>query len=859
MRLTKPHPRHRLILLIAAAALLFFPSCSDEGSTTEPLADLGDSQSSSDLGSIGNQEITDSSGSSDEGSSDDIQSTKDDTKSVDDAAEESPDVFTPDDVLTEDQGTLGEDSTPELLPNSWCRYQWPMEKAAVPGESFPAFLRVFVEGVTDQSPATDPSDSLIVELGFGPDESLPSNNADWSWNGAAGEPTWDADALGESGNDEYTATLTAPGAGNYDLAGRISLDGGTNWVYCDGNGGFEHDGSEDGYQVEKSGYLIVSDPCDPNPCDTPPMNDCAPNGIELKSFTSPGSCTLEEGAASCSYTESLMNCSEQNQICAEGACVAQGDFDMPQGQGSVLITEIMAIADNGDAAEWIELSNPRDEAVSLVDCTISVEPGTTHEVTEFLHIPGKGAIVMASSADTDDNYGITWSYVYNGIDLPDAGATLTLKCEGEIIDEVTYDKNLSENISLQLGSSAYDAEENDDLANWCPGTTPYGTHDLLGTPGEPNLPCPVPVELDWCRLQWQDTEKIEVDQAFTAYLRLNQAGITDLSDGVDPNPLLLIDAGYGPDGSLPGESDEWLWTQAEGNPGWSAAAAGESNNDEYMATLSIPKAGLYDLAFRASADGGLSWTYCDGIGADGSDGSTNGYQPENAGALSVGALKILFVGNSYTSANDLTDLVEGLFLGGSYGGEYDSEDITQGGAQLYDHLQNTSLISNIENGDWTHVVVQEQSYVPVLYPEVFYLNAQAIAKIIKEAGSQVVFFETWARKEGNSLYSGDLAGYDPISMQAALKTAYSTAAENTSGIYAPVGDAWEIALNESPEISLHSADGSHPSKAGSYLAACVFYAIFTGESLSGNTFSPSGLSQEEIEALQGIATELLLP
>src|SRR5262249_46570037 len=52
---------------------------------------------------------------------------------------------------------------------------------------------------------------------------------------------------------------------------------------------------------------------------------------------------------------------------------------------------------------------------------------------------------------------------------------------------------------------------------------------------------------------------------------------------------------------------------------------------------------------------------------------------------------------------------------------------------------------------------------------------------------------------------------------------------------APVGLAWQAALKARPDFALHVADKSHPNPAGSYLAACVFYATIYGQ-------SPKGLS-----------------
>ena len=54
-----------------------------------------------------------------------------------------------------------------------------------------------------------------------------------------------------------------------------------------------------------------------------------------------------------------------------------------------------------------------------------------------------------------------------------------------------------------------------------------------------------------------------------------------------------------------------------------------------MTTLSVSQAGTYDFAARFSSDGGSTWTYGDRNAGPGSDGSEDGYQSVNAGALTV--------------------------------------------------------------------------------------------------------------------------------------------------------------------------------------------------------------------------------
>ncbi len=91
-------------------------------------------------------------------------------------------------------------------------------------------------------------------------------------------------------------------------------------------------------------------------------------------------------------------------------------------------------------------------------------------------------------------------------------------------------------------------------------------------------------------------------------------------------------------------------------------------------------------------------------------------------------------------------------------------------------------------------------------------------------------------------------------MQAGLRAAYQTAAGATGGVMAPVGDAWETSLANHPTVLLHSGDGSHPTIAGSYLAACMFYLVLTGQqTILAPAPAPAGLSESEAATLRAVA------
>jgi hypothetical protein len=75
----------------------------------------------------------------------------------------------------------------------------------------------------------------------------------------------------------------------------------------------------------------------------------------------------------------------------------------------------------------------------------------------------------------------------------------------------------------------------------------------------------------------------------------------------------------------------------------------------------------------------------------------------------------------------------------------------------------------------------------------------------------------------------------------------------------PVGLAFEESYRRRPALSLHQTyDGSHPSLAGSYLAACVVYASIYGRSPVGNAYDYYGrVDRETATFLQQVAADVV--
>lgn len=213
-------------------------------------------------------------------------------------------------------------------------------------------------------------------------------------------------------------------------------------------------------------------------------------------------------------------------------------------------------------------------------------------------------------------------------------------------------------------------------------------------------------------------------------------------------------------------------------------------------------------------------------------------------------LRVLFIGNSYTSANDLPGTFARLARSG--GLRVETSMIAPGGSALADHSADPAVLTAIAGRRWTAVVLQEQSELPVVpgaYASKILPPADTLIHDARVVGSPAFLFETWAYRDGAPSEYLDRAG-----MQAAIDSTYQKLASQLGATVVPVGEAWARALREAPTIELWQVDGSHPSTAGTYLAACVFYASLSGRSPTGLA-DTGGLDAVEAAVLQRIAVE----
>jgi hypothetical protein len=216
--------------------------------------------------------------------------------------------------------------------------------------------------------------------------------------------------------------------------------------------------------------------------------------------------------------------------------------------------------------------------------------------------------------------------------------------------------------------------------------------------------------------------------------------------------------------------------------------------------------------------------------------------------------RVLFIGNSYTSVNDLPSVFAQLARSGGHRVEVGRA--TADGARLADHATSSATAAALSSAKWNFVVLQEQSQIPAI--EQFrqaemYPAARALVAMVRRAGAQPIFFLTWAHRDGWP--ENDLVDYQ--SMQSAIDDAFLAIAGEQHAAVAPVGYAWQTLVGEGVSPGLWQNDGTHPTEKGTYLAACVFYATIFRESPTGLTYR-GHLSDADARQLQSVATATVL-
>jgi hypothetical protein len=177
-------------------------------------------------------------------------------------------------------------------------------------------------------------------------------------------------------------------------------------------------------------------------------------------------------------------------------------------------------------------------------------------------------------------------------------------------------------------------------------------------------------------------------------------------------------------------------------------------------------------------------------------------------------LRLLFIGNSLTSTNDLPGMLEALSRTAG-GPRVDCESVAFPNYSLEDHWNRGDAAKAIARGGWRTVILQQG---PSALPESQVLLREYTRMFdanIRRVGAKTALYMVWPF----STRRGDFDG---------VKASYQAAARDVGGLFLPVGEAWRAVWRRDAKISLYGPDGFHPAPEATYLAALVIYQRLMG-------------------------------
>jgi hypothetical protein len=228
---------------------------------------------------------------------------------------------------------------------------------------------------------------------------------------------------------------------------------------------------------------------------------------------------------------------------------------------------------------------------------------------------------------------------------------------------------------------------------------------------------------------------------------------------------------------------------------------------------------------------------------------------------------VLFVGNSFSFYNNgvhnhFSSLIRA-------NGEWERGKnrvrlATISGGHMHEQLPTIETFLANERDSWQAIVLQAHSNEPIVKSKqkrFAEATTQAI-DMIRAKDIEPVLFMTWG-------YEGD------IEMSLDLAKAYLDIGKQHRVKVVPVGLAFALVEQKYPDISLfvrdvlsvkvseqgqqvltYRKDIKHPSQAGTYLAALVFYASFYNKSPVGNVFT-ADLSPQTAQILQEVSWDVV--
>ncbi|MCT6699263.1 hypothetical protein [Rheinheimera sp. 4Y26] len=175
--------------------------------------------------------------------------------------------------------------------------------------------------------------------------------------------------------------------------------------------------------------------------------------------------------------------------------------------------------------------------------------------------------------------------------------------------------------------------------------------------------------------------------------------------------------------------------------------------------------------------------------------------------------QVLLFGNSHMRSHNFSQLLTQLIQAGKSTSQV-TVVTAPGGSYLDERYYQAESRNLVENGKWTHLILQGQKYsTSGLYDYPTDLTA-AWVELAKTKQTTPVLYPEHAQMgnfaEGTQIYN-------------ILKKVQ----QQHPSCLAPIPYAWEQLITRQPDIQLHERDGNHANLQGAMLSALVLYEVIT--------------------------------
>jgi len=206
--------------------------------------------------------------------------------------------------------------------------------------------------------------------------------------------------------------------------------------------------------------------------------------------------------------------------------------------------------------------------------------------------------------------------------------------------------------------------------------------------------------------------------------------------------------------------------------------------------------------------------------------------------------KVLLVGNSHVSANNLSGIIKTLIEHGKP--QHGIQVSNVGGTEFLDgRINDGKTLERIESDSWTHVILQGQKY------------SQSGAKLYATDAT-----ETWIsvvkEQQATPILFPEHAKYGNQNEAQYVHDIHLSIIEKQSSCIAPIGLGWDKVITEMPQLVLHSPDGNHAAYTGSFFTALIFYQVITGELADALPYIGAVPLSEDIQDRLGIFASQIL-